>query len=62
MSGYLGDPPQESQNRVLTGDLEEIDDDGFVYVRGRTRNIFITSLGRNAVAGVGGERGWLTSR
>jgi long-subunit acyl-CoA synthetase (AMP-forming) len=47
MSGYLGDPPQQGPNRITTGDLGEIDEDGFVYVRGRTRNIFITSLGRN---------------
>jgi len=45
MSGYLGDvsPGEE----ILTGDLGEIDADGFVYVRGRAKNLFITSMGRN---------------
>jgi long-subunit acyl-CoA synthetase (AMP-forming) len=47
MSGYLGDAPQHGLNTVATGDLGEIDADGYVYVRGRTRNIFITSFGRN---------------
>ena len=46
MRGYLGDsgpPPDE----IATGDLGEIDAEGFVYVRGRMRNLIITSLGRN---------------
>jgi long-subunit acyl-CoA synthetase (AMP-forming) len=47
MSGYLGDPSHEGPTRILTGDLGELDEDGFLYVRGRTKNIFITSLGRN---------------
>jgi long-subunit acyl-CoA synthetase (AMP-forming) len=47
MSGYLGDPPRHGPTRVQTGDLGELDEDGFLYVRGRTKNIFITSLGRN---------------
>jgi long-subunit acyl-CoA synthetase (AMP-forming) len=47
MSGYLGDAPHEGPQEIATGDLGEIDSDGFVYVRGRLRNLFITSFGRN---------------
>ena len=47
MSGYLGDPPRQGSARIQTGDLGEFDKDGFLYVRGRTKNLFITSLGRN---------------
>jgi long-subunit acyl-CoA synthetase (AMP-forming) len=48
MSGYLGDDADRSLPvEIATGDLGEVDPDGFVYVRGRLRNIFITSFGRN---------------
>jgi len=47
MSGYLGDAAERAQAEVETGDLGEIDSDGYVYVRGRLRSAFITSLGRN---------------
>ena len=47
MRGYLGDAPRLPGEEWATGDLGEIDADGYVYVRGRTRNVFITSLGRN---------------
>lgn len=46
MAGYLGDaapPPQWWP----TGDLGRIDDDGFVHVHGRKKNVLITSYGRN---------------
>jgi long-subunit acyl-CoA synthetase (AMP-forming) len=46
MSGYLG-APLHRDSEVRTGDLGEIDVDGFVYVRGRIKNLFITSMGRN---------------
>lgn len=46
MAGYLGGP-EHPEEEVRTGDLGEIDADGFVYVRGRVKNMFITSMGRN---------------
>ena len=45
--GYLGEPPRSAADEWPTGDLGEIDADGYLYVRGRLRNIYITSLGRN---------------
>lgn len=46
MTGYLGDE-RHTPMEIRTGDLGEIDDDGFVYVRGRAKNLFVTSMGRN---------------
>jgi long-subunit acyl-CoA synthetase (AMP-forming) len=46
MVGYLGGS-QHTDAEVRTGDLGEIDADGFVHVRGRMKNMFITSMGRN---------------
>jgi len=47
MRGYLGDPPRRPGEEWATGDLGEIDADGYVYVRGRIGNMYITSFGRN---------------
>ena len=47
MSGYLGDAPSQNLQEIATGDLAEIDAEGYVYIRGRLRNLFITSFGRN---------------
>jgi long-subunit acyl-CoA synthetase (AMP-forming) len=47
MLGYLGEVPRRAGEEWATGDLGEIDADGYVYVRGRIRNVFITSFGRN---------------
>ena len=44
--GYLGEegPPP---GPIATGDLGHVDDDGFVHVTGRRKNVFITAFGRN---------------
>jgi long-subunit acyl-CoA synthetase (AMP-forming) len=47
MHGYLGDAPRQPGAEWATGDLGEIDADGYVYVRGRLRDMYITSFGRN---------------
>lgn len=46
MSGYIGEP-ESNPAEVRTGDLGQIDADGFVYVMGRSKNMFVTSMGRN---------------
>lgn len=46
MVGYLGSSPVRIAE-VATGDVGEIDADGFVYIRGRRKDVLITSLGRN---------------
>jgi long-subunit acyl-CoA synthetase (AMP-forming) len=47
MLGYLGDAPRDPSAEIATGDLGSIDADGYVQVRGRRKNLLITSLGRN---------------
>ena len=46
MLGYLGDKATAAP-AIETGDLGYLDDDGFLYVTGRRKNVFITSFGRN---------------
>ena len=48
-AGYLGDPAGHAAPAQWwpTGDLGRIDADGFLHVLGRSRNVLITSFGRN---------------
>ncbi len=45
-SGYLGDDSMQVDD-YATGDIGHLDDDGFLYIEGRKKHIFITSFGRN---------------
>lgn len=44
--GYLGDQ-RRPREPLATGDLGRFDDDGFLVVNGRSKNLLITSYGRN---------------
>lgn len=45
MLGYLGAPSNDKE--IATGDLGYFDDEGYLHISGRVKNILITSLGRN---------------
>ncbi|PFG10335.1 AMP-binding protein [Marinobacter sp. LV10MA510-1] len=44
--GYLGDDPEQDE-WLDTGDLGALSSDGFLTVNGRSKNLLITSFGRN---------------
>jgi long-subunit acyl-CoA synthetase (AMP-forming) len=45
--GYIGDAVVPSGEFWSTGDIGYLDDEGFLHLSGRKKNIFITSFGRN---------------
>lgn len=45
--GYLGAPENSGEAFWPTGDLGHLDEDGFLHLTGRKKNMFITSFGRN---------------
>ena len=46
--GYTGDHfAKIDQEWLQTGDIGSVDEHGFLYIKGRKKNIFITSFGRN---------------
>lgn len=46
-NGYLGQTAQTQDEWLDTGDLGYIDDEGFIFITGRQKNLLISSFGRN---------------
>ncbi|MDZ4728495.1 MAG: AMP-binding protein, partial [Xanthomonadales bacterium] len=47
MLGFLGEPESWGQTAIRTGDLGSVNPDGYVHINGRSKNLLISSYGRN---------------
>lgn len=45
--GYVGEAPRAADQTVATGDIGHLDADGYLWLTGRKKNMFITAFGRN---------------
>jgi long-subunit acyl-CoA synthetase (AMP-forming) len=46
-AGYLGNTAVDADQPLHTGDLGRLDEDGYLYISGRKKSMFITAFGRN---------------